>query len=370
MTTFDAVVVGGGIAGLSCALSLCRDRKVLLLEREPLLAAHASGRNAAIFRPLELDASTAVLAARSVALWSELGLDPLRRVGLLLAAADASGLRALSAHAREHAVAHELLTGAALHARAPALVGGDAGAALLLPEGGVLDIHALTSGLATRARALGAELRLSAGVARVRAPRERVQGVELDGGERIDAPCVVLASGAWSAQLGALAGAPLPLQPLRRHLVQLYGGDGVSADQPVVWRVDDQELYFRPESGGVLCSPCDASASEPQALASDPAALELLAAKLARTAPRLANAKVRRAWACLRTFAPDHELVVGEDPRVRGLCWLGGLGGRGMGVALGAGELLALALRGQPSHARGDALAGLVGALSPARLIS
>jgi D-arginine dehydrogenase len=134
----------------------------------------------------------------------------------------------------------------------------------------------------------------------------------------------------------------------------------------VLWRIDgDQELYFRAESGGVLCSPCDAQAWVPGVPSSDPAALELLAAKLARSAPALAAARVRRAWACLRTFAPDGELVVGADPRVAGLCWLAGLGGRGMGVALGAGELLAERLRAG-SESPCDRLAA---AVAPDRLL-
>jgi glycine/D-amino acid oxidase-like deaminating enzyme len=70
----------------------------------------------------------------------------------------------------------------------------------------------------------------------------------------------------------------------------------------------------------------------------------------------------------LRTFAPDRELVVGNDPRLRGLSWLGGLGGRGMGVALGAGELLARVLRGEPPGTSQDA--ALADALSPARLLA
>ncbi len=55
MTRADVIVVGGGIAGLSVACHLARlgIRRVLLIEREPLLASHSTGRNAAIFRPLD-----------------------------------------------------------------------------------------------------------------------------------------------------------------------------------------------------------------------------------------------------------------------------------------------------------------------------
>ena len=346
----DVVVVGGGVAGLSAALALAGTRRVVLCEAEPMLCAHASGRNAAIYRPLELDATTAALAARSLMRLRDLGaVGCLSRTGVLLVAAQASPIDALQAHARAHGVEVSPLDRDALHAQLPLLAGGEASHALLLPEGGVLDIHAMTSQLASAARAAGATLRTGAGVRELVIDRGAVQGVRLHDGTLLAAGQVVLAAGAWGSALGTAAGAALPLQPGRRHLVQLALPASVRLDPraPVVWRVDaDDELYFRPESGGLLASPCDAEPDAPPARGVEPAALELLAHKLARVAPMLAHAQVRAAWTCLRTFASDRELVVGPDPRVSGLSWLGGLGGRGMAVAIAAGELLARMLDG------------------------
>jgi glycine/D-amino acid oxidase-like deaminating enzyme len=47
--TADVVVVGGGIAGVSVAALLAADRSVLLLEAEPQLTYHTTGRSAAVF---------------------------------------------------------------------------------------------------------------------------------------------------------------------------------------------------------------------------------------------------------------------------------------------------------------------------------
>jgi D-arginine dehydrogenase len=355
------LVVGGGVAGLSAAAELARDARVVLVEREPLLSAHASGRNAAMFRPLEAEASTARLAPRSLALFAELSEAPLlRRTGMLLVSAAREPAHALLERGRAQGVACAWLEGAALHAHAPSLAGGEAGYGVLLADGGVLDIHALTSALADVARARGAELHTARGAARVVVERGRVAGVALESGEFVACGAVVLASGAWSARLGADCGAPLPLTPLRRHLVQLDVAAPPPPDAAIVWRVDGDELYYRAESGGVLASACDHEARDPSALSADPVVLEQLAHKLARTAPALAGARVRSFWACLRTFAPDRELVVGADPRVGGLYWFSALGGRGLGVAPAAAELLARSV-----HERGaDAWAPL----SPARL--
>jgi D-arginine dehydrogenase len=256
-------------------------------------------------------------------------------------------------------VACDWLEGEVLAAYAGSLEGGEVTCGVLVPDGGVLDIHALTTTLAEVARTRGARLRNASGVRALEVSNARMIGVTLDSGERIASAAVVLAAGAWSAQLGAASGAALPLVPVRRHLVQLESHAALSPQHPVVWRVDD-EIYYRPESGGVLASPCDQLVWQPEDPAPDRAVLEALAGKLARTAPSLAGARVRRFWACLRTFAPDRELVLGADPRIEGLHWFAGLGGRGMGVAPAAGEVLAAVVRGEP-HAMPQ--------LAPSRLI-
>lgn len=360
MSTVDVVVVGGGVAGLSALVAFSARGSALLLERETSLFAHASGRNAAIYRPLEDDSTTAQLARRSLALFDALGGEPvLARSGLLFVSADRAPLLALVRQAGAQAVASEWLERARLSELASSLAGGDAEAGVLVPEGGVLDIAAMTRVLSRTARERGAETRCGERVVRVRVEGDCVHGVELASGERIAAGRVVLAAGAWSAVLGQRCGAELPLSPLRRHLVELDAAP-LPARHPVVWRVDD-EFYFRAAPGGVLASPCDEAAAMPAAREpADPVLVERLRDQLARTAPALATARVKEAWACLRTFAPDRELCVGEDPRVRGLYWLTGLGGRGMAVGPAAGEMLAALAHGQPHP--------LAGVLSPARL--
>jgi D-arginine dehydrogenase len=171
---------------------------------------------------------------------------------------------------------------------------------------------------------------------------------------------VVVAAGAWNASLGEAAGADIPLVPFRRHLVELRTRADVAASEPVVWRLED-EVYYRKQGAGVLASPCDEARSTlaveaPAQNASDPRATQALNEKLTRTAPGLDPGSIVRAWACFRTFAADRELVVGSDPRVQGLHWFGGLGGRGMSVALAAAEILCARLLGESLPPRAAAV--------------
>jgi D-arginine dehydrogenase len=357
-------IVGGGIAGLAAAYHLARagTTSVTLFEREALVATHSSARNAAIY------VGVSGGAWGTLSRWSRELLDDmlgrphwLRADGFIYVAADEGALREEAALARAAGAPHTPLGRREVEARVPLLRGGFAEAGLLLPEAGVLDIHLITSHLAERAQAAGARIALGQEVARVRVSGGRVNGLELQGGEVAEADAVVLAPGAWASSLGASCGAPLPLQPLRRHLAQLDPVEPVNEHGPTVWALG-VEVYFRPESGGVLASPCDEVPWPPSLPPTDAGALEKLADRLAQLAPSLGLAALRRAWACLRTFAPDRLPVVGADPRVAGLYWLGAFGGSGMSVGVGAGELLAALMAG-----RDHPLAPTVG---PARLLA
>ena len=45
----DIIVIGGDIAGISAAAALAEDARVTVIEAEPHLAYHSTGRSAAVF---------------------------------------------------------------------------------------------------------------------------------------------------------------------------------------------------------------------------------------------------------------------------------------------------------------------------------
>jgi D-arginine dehydrogenase len=344
------IVVGGGVAGLSTAWQLAQlgVRDVHLFESEPLLGMHASARNAAIFLPLEESLSAVWLAARSRDLLdTRLGTSWLSVQGVSLVAAHEDALDELRFCARRFGVFHDRWGPSQVEAKLPLLADSDVGYAIHLPLGGVIDLHLVMSALRKWALVAGARIHTGSNVVGIDVREGRASGVFLQDGRRIESERVVIAAGAWAGRVGALGGAELGLTPLRRHLVHLVGEVMPRWNTPAVWRLDDQ-VYFRPESGGVLASPCDEVPCEPGVPATDGAQLEVLAEKLSRMAPALGEGRVQRSWACLRTFAEDKELVVGEDPRLKGLFWIAGMGGRGMTCGIAAAELLARTMVGLP----------------------
>ncbi len=338
------MILGAGIAGLSAAWALALQgfRNITVVEREPVAAAHASGRNAAIYRPLEEDPWLVELATRSLELLDELAprRSLVRQTGLLLADGSPERLRRIARQARAFGIDATLTTTSRGPGASAALGLHSIPWELWSSDGGVLDIHGIITALSRRVRRAGIRMRFKTRIARVETKAGRALGVVTDDGELISADVVVIAAGAWSASL-APAGQPR-LVPVRRHLALLSGIEGpwLDRDAPVVWRLDD-ETYFRPESGGLLASPCDETHSPTGVAHADLEALAPLSRKLGRLHPALAEAEVRAYWACVRTKTPGGRPLIGPDPQTSGLYWLSGLGGFGMTCGLAAGEVLA-----------------------------
>ncbi len=355
------VIIGGGIAGLSAANALAPHAATLtLVEKEPFAFSHSSGRNAAMYRPLEESPSVTELALRSAALLRELGEGrPLvDACGMLLTSHDARTLELLRDRASEFGVPHACLDETQIHQARPELIGGRARFGIELSSAGVLDIHEIGERLRRRALAARTKLQFGTTVASIEHDGRRVRSVNLADGSAITATDVVLAAGAWSRQLSETCDCGLPLTPHRRHLMQLNAPESAPPVRAITW---DMELgaYLRKEGTGILATPGDHephSATDPSVA---PAQVEALARVLPKLAPRHRDSEVKQVWACLRTLTPDTDMVLGRSARLDGLFWFSGLAGHGMSAGLAAAEALRDDFLGKDSP--------LLAALSPQR---
>ncbi len=355
MRSADVVIIGAGFAGASTAYHLAQRgvRRVLLLEREAIPAFHASGRNASLtFQVLSdpYEARLALEGARFIEEPPDGFADHalLRRTGSLLIAG-ATGLEALHKSrtmARDLGLPCELLDPKEATRRVPVLGQVNFEHAFWNPSDGVVDIQALIAGYLRGAEGGGVEVRYTRAVTGIRCRGGRVTAVETAEG-MIEASCVVNAGGAWAGELGRLAGIDtFALTRRKRHMFHTANDVALDPQAPFVWH-NEIDVYFRPEAGGLLMSPCDVTphaAEDPQAT---PDGEALLRDKLRRAFPPLAAARINRAWACLRTFAPDERFVIGADPQLEGLIWVAALGGHGMTTSPAVGRLGATAVLGE-----------------------
>jgi sarcosine oxidase subunit beta len=215
----DVIVIGGGVVGTTAAWYLAEaGADVTLLERGAL-ASGATGRSQGLVLPPD-HAELVPLWQESVAAYTRLARDlggefcfDHEPIGTLMLATSEAQLASL-AHVP---VAGERLDPAGVTAAEPALRAGMAGG-VLIAEGRRTDPAALAACAAAAARAAGADVRTGIDVKRIGAT-----GVVTDAGP-IAADQVLIAAGAWSRRLAYMAGAEVPVRPVRGWLALLQPG--------------------------------------------------------------------------------------------------------------------------------------------------
>ena len=328
--TFDIVILGGGLAGLSVGASLCAHRRICLIEPEELLCRHASGRAAAMFIPSYGTAVVAALARASRAQLAEGLLSP--RPALHLAA-QARDLIDLQDRGRGR-----VIDAAEIARLAPGLKTRRGDRAYLETDAGLIDL----SGLIDRFRRV---LSRQGAILTNRTPTaiERRSGrwrIETPGG-MLGAEVLVNAAGPWADQVAVAAGiAPLGLASYRRTLIEAVPpADLDVADWPII-KAADGRGYLRPAGLRVWASACEEEPSPPCDAQPDDVATARAWDRLAVLTGRRGWAP-RARWAGLRTFSPDRSPILGWDATAAGFFWAAGLGGAGVQCAPAVGRCAA-----------------------------
>jgi len=358
----DIAIVGAGIAGASLAAMVGDRARVVLIEGESQPGYHSTGRSAAFWSESYGGPLVQPLTTASSAWLEEAGL--LHPRGCIHIASD-EGLAALDLLADDMAigsVAHQWLDRAALEAAIPGLrpeyrVG------LSEPTCRDIDVGGLHGDFLARARRGGATLLTDAAVTAI----DREDGewrIATRAGE-VRARLLVNAAGAWASPVATMADATrVAITPYRRTIAQLATDPPMAADMPLIMDALGR-FYFKPESGGRLwLSPHDETPVEPHDVA--PEELDVaIAIDRFEHAVDWRVIRRERAWAGLRSFAPDRLPVYGFDTRAPAFFWFAGQGGFGIQTAPAAAMIGAALLLGE---AMPEAVAGIdVERYSPGR---
>jgi sarcosine oxidase subunit beta len=348
--TADVVIVGGGIMGVSTAYHLARLRagRIVVLERDTVCSGSTALASGGIRHQyanrlgIELTTHSIVTYERFA---DEFGVDPnFRQHGyLILIATDeelATARRSLALQ-QSLGVDVELLDRAGTHALCPYLNTEDLLGATYTPRDGYADPYLCTTAIAARARELGVVIEQQREVHGFIRRGDAVAGVVTAEGE-IEAPRVVIATGAWSGVVGRLAGVEIPVRPHRRHkfMTAPFPVERIPAATPFI--IDPHRNFsMRREGPGLLLG--HGRAGEPETFDTQvDRSLEAgVITRAIHRAPALADAALMGAWAGLYEMTPDQTGIASAVPGVPGLHVIAGFSGHGFMHGPIAGQLMA-----------------------------
>lgn len=352
----DFIIIGGGVAGTSAGAYISQLGTVLLLEAEPNLAYHASGRSAALFEESYGKPSTIALnaASRSYHVDNKL-LSP--RGLMLLGSSETAG-----EYATEFAQMHlEALTIDEARAKVPIINPNTVDRAGYHDDAWDLDTDLLIQSYVKTIRENGGTITTNAAVTAITKTANGWK-VTTKSGE-YEAAILINAAGPWVDNIAQMAGiAPIGFTPYRRSMgrIPAPGGHDVS-HWPMIFGANEA-WYAKPDAGALIVSPAEEHLMEPHDAYADDI---VLAEGMARYEENVTEPVTRllSSWAGLRTFSPDRTLVLGREPADPSFIWCAGQGGYGMQSSPAAGKLLAELINNTAPAID----AGAVAALNPAR---
>jgi sarcosine oxidase, subunit beta len=351
----EVVILGAGVMGASVAWHLasrgCRD--VLVLDREPALGLGSTGRATGGFRAqfaTEVNIRLSLLSREKLLRFKdEIGADPgYRPHGYLFLANDEAqieSLRSIRPLQTGLGVPVEEITPEDARRLNPAVrLDGILGGSFCPIDGFIRPLDIL-NGYAEAARRLGVRFELGVEVTGFGLEKRlppRVIGVDTDAGP-VSARHVVNAAGAWAGAVGRLAGADVPVFPLRQQVALTEPTSVLPEDMPMTVFLEDG-FHLRVRDGRVLLLwPQAPPSSHPFDTAFDESWLPGLLARAHARVPSLAGVPVDRArcWAGLYEMSPDDHALVGPAPGVENLWLINGSSGHGVMHSPALGQLVA-----------------------------
>jgi glycine oxidase len=302
--TWDVIIVGGGIIGLSLSIALRkRGATVLVVERgEPgREASHAAG-GMLVDCPLETPAALQPLATASARMYPEFAYELELESGMKVDLRDQGTISFPSPeHAQRHAefvARHSLL--APLHQIEPALVDSE-NLAVYLKERSV-DPRALTAAAWKTAKHRAVDFSSGDEVTAVAITDGRATGV-ITTKTAFHSSKVVNCAGAWAAQIGPHS---IPTRPVKGQMLCLL----MPQRDLIRHVIRTHNVYLIPRSDGRLL----VGATVEEAgfdKRTDVTTIQRLHKSALELVPKLADAKILEDWAGLRPGTPDALPILG-----------------------------------------------------------
>lgn len=362
MSSYDAIVVGGGSAGLPTAMFLAQEKlKTLVIERFPSCG---QGENKAAIggvRATHSNPAKIRLCLKSLEIfsgWKEAhGGDVGWKMGgycfPVFREAEGKVLKGILPIQKEFGLNIDWVDADAIKEIVPGISETSLRGGTYSPEDGQVSPLMAAYEMHRVAKSFGCEFKFNEKVQGINTDKGKVSGVRTDKGDYA-APVVVNAAGGFAKQLGESIGLDIPVVPDSHEA-------GISAPfeqflQPLV--VDlrpgpdgkSSNFYFGQNEHGALIfcyTPSELFVGTDHRCTSEFA--PSIAQRLIDLIPRLKNLLVRRLWRGLYPMTPDGFPILGAVDEVPGLFLAVGMCGHGFMLGPGVGMNLAnLIVHGEP----------------------
>lgn len=343
----DAVVVGGGLHGLSAALHLARGGAHVSLMERAWIGRHASGASAAGVRTLGRPVAELPISLEAMAMWHDIrglvgdgcGFHVHGQIKVAEDEIELARLRERDEQLRALGYCHEEIVDAEeLRHLLPPIAEHCVGAAVAR-DNGAADPHRTLQAFRRAAEAAGVTIYENCGVETVEsvADRWRLHGSRA----ALEAPVVVNAAGAWAGRLAALFGDSVPLGTKASMMIVTERVAPYIA--PVVACVGRALSFKQTDRGTLLIGGGVQGRFDLQAEKTTVDFIALRRAARAATVlfPSVAGVAMLRVWAGLEAKTDDLLPVIGPSPRAPGVLHAFGFSGHGFQLVPVVGAIIA-----------------------------
>ena len=359
----DAIVIGAGIVGASCALSLTNaGLRVIVIDRGSVASGTTGAGEGNILVSDKDPGPELTLALKSRDLWFEMqddvgdSFELEAKGGVVVARRDDAPLMKLAGEQADHGVTIQKLDHSALHSLEPYL-SDEISSGVLYPQDAQCQPMLAAAHVIRAVVSRGGSMVSNAKVTRVLTLDSRVVGVETTQGT-FKAPLVINATGTWAGEIAEMAGSHLPIAPRKGFILvtepapqyifhKVYDSDYVANVASSDADLQTSTVVEGTRSGTILIGASRERIGFDGSMNYE--IVRTLAEQATSLFPILRKVQLLRVYRGFRPYAPDHLPVVGEDSRIRGLWHSAGHEGAGIGLAPGSAHLITDAILGRES---------------------
>jgi sarcosine oxidase subunit beta len=346
-TRFDAIIIGGGILGVSTAYELAKAgmKNVCVLEKH-YLASGSTGRCGGGFRQQWSTEANTRLAMDSVArlesIEEELGYKTeFFQGGYLILAHTEEEEKQFAANVemqRRLGLNVEIVDPEEAGKIVPFLNKDLIRKATWCPKDGHINPFLLTQAYANAARRLGAEIHLWTNVTGIM-KKSNTFFIMTENGDNYETPLLFNCAGGYSRTIGDMLNVEIPVDPYRHEILVTEPVERLWDPMVISFSVG---LYARQEmSGGVVMGMGDPNEPVGTYVGSSMHFMYEMSKRFTKLFPKLDNLRIVRQWAGLYEMTADAQPILGPIDQIDNFIQACGFSGHGLMLAPAVSQLLA-----------------------------